>query len=311
MRLWVYVCASFSGVKPKSVVERLSLHYRSVSASEAVPETFSGILEESVGGVASTTSSAEGRAHSPASVVHRLDEGTSGVLLVAKTTAARLSLRQQFKQRAVKKTYVAVIHKGLRGALTVTSLIGRDLNNRRKMQSLREFSAASAARPHSSAMRTRGAVTFLKPILSNGKYGVVLASPVTGRTHQIRLHLQMMNAPIIGDTVYGDSSANSHFIACLRSPGTPSPEGQLQKAGLEKGRSSISFALRPLLHAAKVCCVHPTTGEPLTFFASLPQDMREAMSAVSPLWISVPELIPFSGDLPEEPLKRAPGIRDP
>lgn len=233
-------------------------------------------------------------------VVHRLDKGTSGVLLLAKTSTAASCLRQQFKERKVRKTYFAVIRGGLTGPMTVTSCIGRLHSDRRRMQSARQIWSVHASATHAVAGKLRGAVTLFKPLTFNGKWSVVLASPVTGRTHQIRLHLQMLKTPIIGDPLYGDASTTSAFFASstARKSGSRSVLcsahriADAHQRSLNKGFCGDFH--RPLLHAAELCCVHPTTTDTLRVCAPLPPDMRQAMDIVDPLWPTIPELTPFA-----------------
>lgn len=230
-------------------------------------------------------------------IVHRLDHGTSGVLLLAKTAAAASSLRQQFRERRVKKIYFAVIQGRLNSPMTVTSCIGRDPNDRRKMQSARQIWGVHGAATPVASGKLRGAVTLFKPLLFNRQWSVVLASPVTGRTHQIRLHLQMLKTPIIGDPLYGDACATSAFLAsavALRSESRSRSSAGVQHEGPTKTLGKKG-QLRPLLHAAELCCIHPTSSDGLRVRAPLPQDMREAMTVVDPLWPEVPELTPFAG----------------
>ncbi|KAL8425485.1 hypothetical protein Efla_002606 [Eimeria flavescens] len=287
------------GEKPKSILDRLSSHYNALPLG--VPETFritgERTAEESAANSGEPQNNADMQA--PLPVVHRLDEGTSGVLLMAKTVAAGSALRQQFKERKIKKTYFAIVHIGeaLRGPMTVASGVGRDSRNRRKMQNFRQLPGVFTACLPGGTGKVRGAVTFLKPLLSNGKFGVVLAYPITGRTHQIRLHLQMLKNPIVGDQLYGDPAATSRFFACMPiRRGTPggAPAGLAghQDKGAPPGGPP---RLQPLLHAANICCAHPATGGRLAISAPFWEDMREALDAVAPQWGSVPELIPFSG----------------
>ncbi|CDJ46376.1 RNA pseudouridylate synthase, putative [Eimeria brunetti] len=314
------------GPKIDSVLERLVAHYKALSDSVAIPETLRSLCLASEEGSpqgktppgSSLGAQEEGEPtpHADA-VVHRLDQGTSGVLLLAKTEAAALSLRQQFRERRVKKTYFAVTQGRLKGPMTVTSCIGRASNGRRKMQSACQLWSVHETATRAAPGKLRGAITLFKPLLCNGKWSVVLACPVTGRTHQIRLHLQMLKTPIIGDPLYGDASATSAFLASavalrsrprlLSSGGPTDPEGP-QPVACPQPRSPLTKALgrghlRPLLHAAEVCCMHPATAERLQVSAPLPPEMREAIGVVDPHWPAVPELAPFAGEIQEGPLK--------
>ncbi|CDJ29668.1 RNA pseudouridylate synthase, putative [Eimeria mitis] len=303
-----------TATRTDSVIERVIAHYKALSDPMQIPETLRNLSAAYEVGGPQVGDPAEPGLGAPMEsqqtlggdvVVHRLDQGTSGVLLLAKTVAAASCLRQQFRERRIKKIYFAVTQGRLKGPMTVTSYIGRAPTDRRKMQSARQiWGVHGAAATGVTSGKLRGAVTLFKPLLCNGKWSVVLASPVTGRTHQIRLHLQMLKTPIIGDPLYGDTSATSAFLAsavALRSeprggssggPGGPQKGPWVQPARPPKalGRAHM----RPLLHAAEMCCMHPTTADSLRVSAPLPPDMQEAIGVVDPHWPAVPELTPFA-----------------
>lgn len=122
-------------------------------------------------------------------IVHRLDLGTSGVLVIAKDPMTHNSLTEQFKNRTVEKRYLALVH-GSPIAQEICLPIGRDLKNRHKM-----------------AIQAQGkeAFTSIQPLEYGEKLTWVAAFPKTGRTHQIRLHLKAIGSPILGDPLYGPS----------------------------------------------------------------------------------------------------------
>lgn len=120
-------------------------------------------------------------------IVHRLDKDTSGVLLTAKTPQAMLSLAQQFHDRLVKKSYLALCY-GNPGTQVVDQPIGRDPINRRKMGIVDQG---------------RKAVTAIRSLAHTERFSLVEAHPETGRTHQIRVHLRFLQTPIVGDLLYG------------------------------------------------------------------------------------------------------------
>ncbi|KAL8450405.1 hypothetical protein Emag_003251 [Eimeria magna] len=137
--------SSNSGVRLKStsIAERLRHHYEAEKSSE----TFRLFAQEASIIYKSEEDKGPPAAASP--MVHRLDEGTSGVLMLAKTAEAGHSLRQQFKERAVKKVYLAVVLQGLlRKPMTVTSGVGRNSKNRRKMQTFMELPGVCTAGAH-------------------------------------------------------------------------------------------------------------------------------------------------------------------
>jgi 23S rRNA pseudouridine1911/1915/1917 synthase len=166
-----------------------------------------------------------------ARVVHRLDRETTGVLVLAKGAQAAAELSAAFAERRVDKTYLAVVEgDGLEGR--IDARIGRDKRRPR----------ARAVRPDGQAAQT--AVRTLGA--TGGGLALLEARPLTGRTHQIRVHLAARGQPIFGDTLYGGAAA-------LRFEG------------------DVLRAARPLLHAARL--VLPHAEGPRTFEAPLPSDM--------------------------------------
>ena len=176
-------------------------------------------------------------------IVHRLDKDTSGVLLVARTSAALAALGRQFRDRSVHKTYVAVVHgRVARASGVVDRPIGRDPRERKRM----------SVRGGGRAAVTRWSVTERFP-------GATLLTlhPETGRTHQLRVHLAALGHPIVGDAVYGGRR---------RPPaGTP---------------PLLATFPRQALHAAEVAFAHPRTGVPTTIRAPIPADIGELLDAL-------------------------------
>jgi len=171
-------------------------------------------------------------------IVHRLDKDTSGVMVVAKTEAAHRALTRQFASREVHKEYVAVVHgrvEGERGRIDLP--IGRSTAGRTKM----------AVRPEGG----RHAVTEWAVEERLPRHTVVRCFPVTGRTHQLRVHWLSQRHPIVHDPVYGWASAAGDDVA-----------GRL------------------LLHAHRISFAHPGTGEPLSFEAPLPPAFLAALEAL-------------------------------
>jgi 23S rRNA pseudouridine1911/1915/1917 synthase len=171
-------------------------------------------------------------------IVHRLDKDTSGVLLVAKAEPAHRALSRAFASRAVKKEYLAVVH-GDPGASSgrIDLPLGRSSAGRTRM-----------------AVRTSGgraAVTEWEVEERLPLHTLVRCKPVTGRTHQIRVHWRSQDHPIVGDPLYGWRS----------SPGE-------------------ELVPRLLLHAHRIALAHPATGEPVAFEAEVPADFRAAVVAL-------------------------------
>ncbi len=183
-------------------------------------------------------------------IVHRLDRDTSGLLVVAKTEAAYLALVEALRERRVKRVYQAIVW-GDPGpsAGTIELPIGRDPRDRKRMAVVRGASG-KPARTHWRVLERYGLATRLEARLE------------TGRTHQIRVHLQAVRHPVVGDPVYG---------------------GRVKKQlSLRQSERSLADALlrllrRQALHAAELEFVHPVTGEELRFRSELPSDFREAL----------------------------------
>lgn len=182
-------------------------------------------------------------------IVHRLDKDTTGVVVVAKTEQIHHQLSRQFADRTVKKAYQALVlstPRG-RGALKgcdegeVDVPIGRDPKARTRM---------AAVKNGGREARTSWSVLERTP------YAVLVeARPLTGRTHQIRVHMDYIGCPVIGDTVYGDFSALPK---------------QLKTAAAGFGRQA--------LHAAKLEFLHPQRHERMRFGADLPPDFVQLLA---------------------------------
>ncbi len=157
-------------------------------------------------------------------IVHRLDEGTSGVLIVAKTDRAYLSLVEQFKRRAIEKIYLALVHGRVQeDEGRIEGPIGRDPVRRHRMRIL---------------PRGKPAVTEFRVRERFSQTTLLEVRPLTGRTHQIRVHLSAIGHPIVGDELYGPQSS----------------------------------APRLMLHAWQMKLAHPITGERLELVAPLPRE---------------------------------------
>ena len=168
-------------------------------------------------------------------IVHRLDKDTSGLIIAAKDERAHNDLAAQLKDREVKKTYLALVEGRLepKEAL-IDAPIGRDPNNRQRMM-VRAASGARQTRDAQTAYRVR---EYL-----NG-YTFVEASPITGRTHQIRVHFASIGHPIVGDAVYGKRS---------------------------------DLVPRQFLHAWRLSFEHPIDGRELSFEAPLSADLASPL----------------------------------
>jgi 23S rRNA pseudouridine1911/1915/1917 synthase len=179
-------------------------------------------------------------------IVHRLDKLTSGVMLVAKNKQAHRQLSQQFKNRQVKKEYVALVHGCPSPASgTIDLSLGRDPGNRKKI-SVR-------------ARRKRTAITHYAIERSFGPVALLGIRIETGRTHQIRVHLAQKGHPIVGDSVYGPNRMRSL-------------PARLYEAAKE--------LQRPFLHSRLLEFHHPRSGELLSFRAPLPAELQRFLTAL-------------------------------
>jgi 23S rRNA pseudouridine1911/1915/1917 synthase len=169
-------------------------------------------------------------------IVHRLDRGTSGLMVVAKHDRAHEALAAQFEERHVEKEYTALIWGVLSPGRRIEEPIGRDPNNRQKM-------STKARRARTAVSR----ITWAEPFPGVCLVGVGIA---TGRTHQIRVHLSGIGHPIVGDALYG--GIHRHVPPRLR--------------GVQK-------LDRPFLHASRLSFAHPLDGRKLEFRSELPADL--------------------------------------
>jgi 23S rRNA pseudouridine1911/1915/1917 synthase len=174
-------------------------------------------------------------------IVHRLDRGTSGLMVVAKNNETHEELARQFHDREVDKEYVALIWGVLRAGHRIEDPIGRDPVHRKRMTTKRAVRARNAV--------TR--ITWAEHFPGVALVGVAIA---TGRTHQIRVHLSSIGHPIVGDALYGGMHRR-----------VPPELRAVQKLD------------RPFLHAAKLAFTHPRDGRPLRFESPLPEDLARVI----------------------------------
>jgi 23S rRNA pseudouridine1911/1915/1917 synthase len=176
-------------------------------------------------------------------IVHRLDRGTSGLMVVAKSDRAHTELARQFHDREVTKEYVALVWGVVVAGRRIEEPIGRDHANRQKMST--------------RARRSRAAVT--RVLRAQPLPGLTLAQLgiATGRTHQIRVHLASIGHPVVGDALYG--GVHRRVPPHLR---------------------AVSRLDRPFLHAARLAFTHPVDRQPLEFTASLPDDLQSVLDEI-------------------------------
>jgi 23S rRNA pseudouridine1911/1915/1917 synthase len=176
-------------------------------------------------------------------IVHRLDRDTSGALVVARTAVAYQRLSRSFAAREVKKRYVAIAHGLLAAPRTVEAPIGRHPGRRWEM------AVWPGGRPATSRLRPLATVPYAS---------LVEVQLLTGRTHQIRVHLKSIGHPLVGDPVYGEAR---------------------WKAAPATIRPRLRDFPRPALHAWRLAFAHPGGGR-VEVEAPLPADLRELWQAI-------------------------------
>ena len=213
------------------------------------------------------TLSAGGDALRPG-IVHRLDKETSGVIVVAKNDFAHAKLSEAFRQRTVKKTYVALVEGRLKAEQGRIELaIGRDLHRRTRM-AVQQENPGSALKSDPRRSRTiagtaRKARTDWRRLTELDGTTLVEVQLHTGRTHQIRVHFSAVAHPVVGDTLYGAASQ-------IR-VGT---EGRRSKPGKRELLSMAPLG-RNFLHAWRLGFSQPRSGAWIEVRAPLPRELRE------------------------------------
>jgi 23S rRNA pseudouridine1911/1915/1917 synthase len=183
-----------------------------------------------------------GAPHRPG-IVHRLDKDTSGLMIAAKTDRAHLTLAQQFAEHSVERAYHALVW-GIPSPVNgrIHGNIGRDPHNRVRMTVVRQGGKAAATDYR------------LLTAVGGGVASLVECRPMTGRTHQIRVHMAMIGHPLVGDTLYSGGRRQSHSVVA----------------------SNVALARfrRQALHAFLIGFHHPQTAVRRTFAVPLYQDIR-------------------------------------
>jgi 23S rRNA pseudouridine1911/1915/1917 synthase len=176
-----------------------------------------------------------------AGIVHRLDKETSGLLVVAKTIPAQVDLVRQLQARSVTREYAAIVHGALTREGAVEAPIGRHPVHRTRM---------------AVVARGKPARTWYFPVEHGSGWSLLRCRLETGRTHQIRVHLNSIGHPLIGDPVYGASQ---------------------RKAALPA--AALDFP-RQALHAAKLALIHPVTGQRMSWESALPADIARLIEVL-------------------------------
>jgi len=179
-------------------------------------------------------------------IVHRLDRDTSGLLVVAKTEAALEHLSDQFRDRTVFKSYVALVHGRISAdSGVIDQPLARDRSNRTRMAVVRGG---------------RTALTLYRVRQRFDRFTLLEVELKTGRTHQIRVHLAWLKHPVVGDETYGAGRDNT-----------------IQDAKL---RAVVRNLGRHFLHAEKLGFTHPQTNERVEFSSPLPPELSNLLTAL-------------------------------
>nr|XP_029123442.1 RNA pseudouridine synthase 2, chloroplastic isoform X2 [Elaeis guineensis] len=209
--------------------------------------------QSSVEGISSENSEALVRP----GIVHRLDKGTSGLLVVAKDEHSHAHLAEQFKLHTIHRVYISLtcgVPNPSSGRIEIP--IARDSNNRIRMAAVLGTSNSRHAR-----------YAAIIELLGRGGSALVEWRLETGRTHQIRAHAKYMGIPLLGDEVYGGTK--SMALSLLRPRTSSSHHGHLSQI--------LSKLQRPCLHASSLGFKHPHTGEYLRFSCPPPDDFAEVL----------------------------------
>ena len=182
-------------------------------------------------------------------IVHRLDKGTSGVLVVAKTDIVHRELSVQFERHSITRQYIAVVCGApTETAGTIDARIARSRRDRRRMTTVET--------------NGRHAITHYEVLERYPKFARVQLTLETGRLHQIRVHLQHIGHPVVGDVVYGGE------------------QRAMNDADTPELKHVLSQLKRQALHARLLGFEHPATGEHLTFLAEVPKEIQRVVDAL-------------------------------
>lgn len=192
-------------------------------------------------------------------IVHRIDKGTTGLMVVAKDEKSHRHLCDQFKARTVSRSYWSLtLGQPSTSSGRVETNIDRDVGDRKRM-------AAYAYGSH----RGRTAASKYRQLesLANGRAALVEWRLETGRTHQIRVHAKHLGIPLFGDDTYGGGSSRAVNAIAHNKPS--------QQAA---ARQMLGRLNRPALHALTIAFEHPVTGKRLTFDSALPEDFAAVLN---------------------------------
>ena len=205
-----------------------------------------------------------------AGIVHRLDKDTSGLMVIARSDAARIRLSNAIADRKVTRLYLALapVHKALLDYQSLDWPIGRDQRNRTRMQAYDHPKNTFSENTH-----LRSARTDVYRINQSGQVALLLCKLHSGRTHQIRVHMKKFGSPLLGDTTYGGLSAQKLLQSSFSHLSSDA-----------EGAMWIRSFKRQALHAVALAFTHPITERSMQFFVPPPTDLQHLLShTVEPL----------------------------
>jgi len=222
------------------------------SETESGPTVVHGLLHDlkslsSVGGVERP------------GIVHRIDKGTSGILVISKTDEAHLHLSQQFKEHSIERRYLALVYgdpgdKSGKEFGTIETLYGRSSSNRKKM-------TGKVSRGRNAVTKWAVEETYEIAQTKHSRFclSLIECTLKTGRTHQIRVHLTEMGFSLVGDPLYGDHRSKAQALA---------------EVSRSLGQACLALD-HQMLHAYYLSFDHPVTKKRLEFESKLPLDFSE------------------------------------